>query len=280
MSRADSGMTMTRTIPPSAFDWASPDDFQVGDRRQLSLFGSPVTLLWLPDRKNRPGVPKSTQPVLRPNRADRIVAEESLWEDRGCVLTPNRFPFAQRELLLWAKEPTREPTLAMFEVAFTFEEVTGCATLLNSMGAAASISRSHVHFVAEPSGFLASLATEPVALKCLEDIPDVEVVRLAPPCPILVLGVRGTNRAKAVHRLLELRSALAFNLASEHGTTWIMPRSSAEIPTPHFPHAFGGAELWGQWCFAERDTFDGATEQDLEAALKVAGWPRDSSMET
>jgi hypothetical protein len=203
------------------------------------------------------------------------VAEESVWRANGCALTPNRFPFARRELLLWAEDPCREPGLALLETALLLEERCRGTVLLNSMGAAASITRAHAHVLGETLPFLDRLPREPWQALGL-DLGEVETWQLAPPFPGLAVGVAGAAaaRARAVHRLLEARTALAFNAASQNGITWVFPRSAVEIPAPHFPHALGGAELWGRWCYAERAAFAAATPRDLEQALQLGLWPR------
>lgn len=254
------GLVTTRGVEPAA-------------RRVLSLLGAEVELLWLPQRATRPGIPTRGQPPFRAATAERILAEETLWRGHGCALTPNRFPFASRQLVLWAEAPVRELTPAMLALALQLEVATGGTLLLNTIGAAASIPRAHVHLVAERLPFLAGLATEPYALPGLEPAGAIELVRLAAPYPALALGLRGppADRARAAARLLELRATPAVNLVSSAGTTWIVPRSGIEIPAPHFPHALGAAELWGRWCYADRGAFERAGAGDLLAAIALGG---------
>jgi hypothetical protein len=44
-----------------------------------------------------------------------------------------------------------------------------------------------------------------------------------------------------------------------------------EIPKPYFPQALGGAELWGRWCFDDRNALENSTARDLEQAVRLSG---------
>jgi len=103
----------------------------------------------------------------------------------------------------------------------------------------------------------------------------VSVARVRPPFPSYVLALSGAPdaRARAVHRLLVLRAAIAFNAVDDGETTWLMPRSAAEITAPWFPQAFGASELWGRWCFLDEGPFRRADADGLLAALALAGFP-------
>ena len=166
-------------------------------------------------------------------------------------------------------------------MAFEFEAAVGGATVLNSVGAAASIPRAHLHVVSDQQPFLSNQPEEPVELDLLADL-DVAASRLAEPFPVLVLALRGSiaARAQALALLTEHRSALAYNIVSQGGTSWFVPRSAQEITAPHFPQALGGAEFWGRWCFGDEEPFRAMTTADAEAALRMAGVPSSSPLQT
>jgi hypothetical protein len=62
----------------------------------------------------------------------------------------------------------------------------------------------------------------------------------------------------------------AVNAVAADEAVFVYPRS-IETPAPHFPYALGAAELWGRWCYTEREPFERATGADLERALVAAG---------
>jgi hypothetical protein len=264
------------SIPDDPFSLLPSQPLNVTARAELQLFGAGAELICLPDRAARSGVP-GTRPAFQPNRADEIIRREAVWEAPGVALTPNRFPFADRHAVLWCTERRWHPSLAMLEVGFAIEDATAGTTIVNSVGAAASIARSHIHLIGERLPYLsqlrkADLEADVVGLR-KTDLDGCQLERLASPFPVLAVGVRGphANRARVVHRLLECRTTPAFNLIGSEGTAWLVPRSEVEVPAPHFPQALGGAEFWGRWCFDDRDTLEKSTAQALEQAVRLTG---------
>ncbi len=262
-------------LPDDPFRLCSAPPFQPAARREMRLFGAPAELLWLPQRRSRPGLPRAGQPAFRKSRIAKILSEETVWRGDGGALTPNPYPFAERQAIVWAEAPIREPDLGLLELVLRFEEHTGGALLINSTGAAASFARAHAHLLAEPNAFLEELPREPFDPDFLEPVAGVDIVRLAPPVPILAVGVRGAarDRARAIHQLLQRRTTAAFNVVSQNGVSWVVPRT-IETPAPEFPQALGAAELWGRWCFNDEQPFEEATPEKLEAVLTRIGHPR------
>lgn len=261
-------------LPADPFALVRHAPFRVADRRELEICGRRTTLVWLPERRTRPGVPTDGMPPFRPDRVARILADETVWRSGGLALTPNRYPFAARQLILWSERPLREPDREMLEVGFALAEAVDGTILFNSVGAAASVPRAHAHLLAERGSFLTGMATSPLQADWVDPIPGVEVATLTRfPCTVLELRGPTDLRARAVHRLLELRTSPAFNLVADRDRCWIAPRSPVEIPAPHFPHALGAAELWGRWCYADENAFRAATPDDLERALRIGGYP-------
>lgn len=263
---------MQADLPADPFALAPLPAPQVAARRTLALCGGTVELAWLPLRAQRLGIPRADRPPLRPPLAEEILAKEALWRGGGVVLTPNRYPFAARQVLLWDEAPQREAGENLLRAALLLEERTGGTVQLNTVGAAASLPRAHVHLIGEVLPFLAAFRGEPCRAAWLPALPGVDVLELAPPFPVLGLGVRGPApaRAAALARLLELRGTPAANVVSAAGTSWWFPRSPVEIPAPHFPHALGASELAGRWCYTDERVFAAATAGDLEAALRAA----------
>ncbi|MEZ5966623.1 MAG: hypothetical protein R3F56_22490 [Planctomycetota bacterium] len=242
--------------------------------RAVKIFGGEVDLVWLPERARRRCPP---QVLLHADRAPRILAEERLWQcDRSAaVLTPNRYPFARRAALLWSARPQREADAELIALALELAEPFGGTALLNTLGAAATQPRAHLHLVHERLGFLAGLATVPARLEHEDPaLAAVDVVRLAPPFPGLVLGVRGARaaRAAAAARLLALRVSAAANLVSDGTTTWFVPRR-CETPAPHVSRPLGCAELWGRFCYEDEAEFAAADAASLAAAWAAALLP-------
>ena len=264
------------TIPDDPFALLPHSPLNVTARVELELFGARAELICLPDRGVRVGAP-GARAVFQPNRADEIIQRESVWEAPGMALTPNRFPFADRHAVLWCTERRWHPSLEMLEVGFAMEDTVAGTSIVNSVGAAASITRGHIHLVGEQLPFLAQLpksavAAEEVGLRA-EDLDGCQLDRLAPPFPVWSVGVRGphAHRARVVIRLLECLTTPSFNLIGSDGTAWLVPRSPMEIPKPYFPQALGGAELWGRWCFDDRNALENSTARDLEQAVRLSG---------
>lgn len=258
-------------LPTDPFILIPASEFEAAGRRQMPVYGQQVELLYLPGRGRRQGIPGPGIPPFRPSPMARILSEEALWRGQGVTITANPFPFAQRQLLMWAEAPVREVSLEMLEMAITMAERCQGTALLNSTGAAASISRAHLHLIGDQGGFLSKLPSEVVHPDYLPEDPALECRICTAPFPGFVHILRGPirSRARASHQLLELRSTPAVNLISTGGQTFIVPRSTLEIPSPHFPHALGAAELFGRWCYADEKAFAEATSADLEKALAL-----------
>ncbi|MHC4515095.1 MAG: hypothetical protein ACYTKC_02400 [Planctomycetota bacterium] len=264
-------------LPVDPFALFEHPVFTPAARREMTVFGAPVELLYLPERKARPGVPRAGRSAFPAQFVERILGQEAVWEGNGVALTPNRYPFARRQAVFWAQAPLREPDAAMLELLLRLEEKVGGTVLLNSVGAAASIPRCHLQLLDESLDFVGHFDTVRELPDALAELPSgVACFALAPPFPGVAVGVRGSARERAgvVHRLLEARSSPAFNLVSQDSTTWVFPRSAIETPAPHFPHALGAAELWGRWCFSDEEPFRATTPQDLEVALQLCCYPR------
>lgn len=247
--------------------------FEPAEQRTLELHGGQVELFFLPQRGGRSGRADAARPSFPPCRAERILAEESVWASDELALTPNLHPFAERHLLLWSRSPRREPDAAFLATGFELADRCGGALLVNSIGAAASIPWLHAHLLGERRGYLGGLPTLPVDAGGSD--PDVEIQRVGAPFPAHMLALRGSidRLAGAVGDLLRRRTTPAFSLVYENGRAFVMPRG-IETPAPHFPQALGSAELWGRWCFEDEDAFRSATPGSLDAALGAAGRAR------
>lgn len=240
--------------------------------RRLCVFGAPVEAVLVPARRRRLDAANVARPAFARSRAAGIVAAESLWRGGGMALTPNAFPFAHGQRLLWPEAPLREPDAALWQAAFAWADAAGGAALANTVGAASSIGRAHVHLCAERLPFLAGLPEQPAPPDLVELPSGAKLV--AKDAPFCLLGVRGpaAARAAAVVRLAEARLTAAWNVVDQDGTAWLLPRRT-ETPAPHFPHALGAAEAWGRWCYVDDVAFANARAADLEAALLAAGCP-------
>jgi hypothetical protein len=244
--------------------------FVVVDRRRANVFGAPVELVFVPARQQRGDRATADRPAFRRSRAAAITGDEALWRDDRHVLTPNRYPFAGNQRILWPNTPRRDPDLAMWHALGDWADAARGAALLNSIGAAATIARAHAHLLAERSPFLAALPERPLRTGLIDVPAGVEL--LAKDVPFCLLGVRGDPgpRAAALVDLAEARLTAACNVVVQDGTAWLYPRR-VETPAPHFPFALGAAEVWGRWCYGERAPFDAATGPELERALVAAG---------
>ncbi|MCA8977669.1 MAG: hypothetical protein KDC98_23295 [Planctomycetes bacterium] len=240
-------------------------------RRELSVFGAPVEAVLVPDRKARQGIAEPLRPPFARPRAADIVAAEAFWRDDGLALTPNRFPFAHQQRILWPTEPDREPDAAMWAAICAWVDASAGTAMVNTIGAAASIARAHAHLTPESLPFLSTIGVDPGPLDLVELPAEVELVvaRL----PFHLLGIRGgsaTARGLTITRLAEARLTPSWNVVVQTGTAWLYPRR-VEIPAPHFPSALGAAELWGRWCYVAEEPFAAVSGQALERALIEAG---------
>ena len=238
--------------------------------RTLTVFGGPVELVLVPGRKARRDVARGDRPPFGRSPAARIVRDEAFWRGVGLALTPNRYPFAHQQRILWTTLPVRDPDFALWHAAADWADRSNGTALVNNVGAASTIARAHVHLLPERLPFLGALPERRCELD-LVDLPGSAelVVKDAPFC---LLGVRGpaAARAEALLRLAEARLTSAWNVVIEGGTAWVFPRR-VETPSPHFSHALGSAEVWGRWCYVDEQPFAAATATDLERALVAAG---------
>lgn len=239
-------------------------------RRELRVFGAAVELVWLPDRAARQGRPGAQRPAFAADAGARIVAAEAQWRGRGAAVTPNRYPFASRHAIVWPDAPLRAPDVAFWTLLAELADHRGGTLLLNSVGAAASIARTHAHWTAETLPFLDQLPESPLAADWLPRIDGAAFAQKDVPCALV--GVRGAPvaRAEALAALQTLRLSPAWNALLTRGAAWLLPRA-VETPLPHFPYPLGAAELWGRWCWLDEAPFAAATGPELERALCAAG---------
>ncbi len=251
------------TLPP----WSA------SRRREVEVYGVTVELVLLPERAGRPGRAGDDRPVFLPSPAQRIVTEEALWADAQLGLTPNRYPFAERQLILWSLTERREPDAYFLATMFHWCDEHGLSGLVNSIGAAASIPRAHAHLTPEQGGFLTAVPHRRLEADWLPGADGVEFLQAD--VPFCAIGVRGpaAARADAMVSLQEIRMTPAYSLVSHPQVTWHVPRTHWETPTPHFPHALGAAELWGRWCYSDASAFAEATARKLEQALVLSCAP-------
>jgi hypothetical protein len=256
------------TRPPTGPDAQLPP-FAIEARRTLSVFGAPVELVLVPARQQRGDRATGERPAFRRSRAAAITTEEVLWRDELHVVTPNRYPFARDQRILWPVAARREPDLSMWATINHWADAGGCA-LLNTIGAAATIARAHAHLLPERSAFLAGLGDRTLRSDLIDVPAGAEL--LAKDVPFCLLGVRGDadTRAEALVRLAEARLTAAWNVVVQDRTAWLYARR-VETPAPHFPYALGAAEVWGRWYYGEQAPFAAATQNDLERALVAGG---------
>ncbi|HEX5050859.1 MAG TPA: hypothetical protein VFZ65_03725 [Planctomycetota bacterium] len=257
------------TCPPLE-PHASLVPFAPTARRELSVFGAPATLVLVPGRGTRQGRATNDRPAFRRSAAARIVRDEAFWRGGGLALTPNRYPFAHAQRLLWPEQPLRDPDANMWTAIGEWAAASGGTALLNNVGAAATIARAHAHLLPERLPFLDALRELDRAADLIDVPPGVELVRKD--VPFCLVGVRGgaRDRAAALLLLAEARLTAAWNVVVQDRTAWLFPRR-VETPTPHFPYALGAAEVWGRWCYVDEEPFAAATAADLERALVAAG---------
>ena len=69
--------------------------------------------MWLPERVGRRGRPGTGRPPFPESFVEHILADETVWRDDRFALTPNKHPFAARQLLPSARArsaPDASPT--------------------------------------------------------------------------------------------------------------------------------------------------------------------------
>ena len=240
--------------------------------RTLSVFGAAVQLALLPGRRARSGHDREGRAAFVRSPAERILDEETSWRAGGLALTPNRYPFARDQHILWMARPAREPDREFWQVALDWVERSDGTALLNNIGAAATIPRAHAHLIGERLPFLANLPER--ELRDLPiDVPD-GCQLVAKDLPFCVLGVRGAavDRAEALLRLADACTTATWNVVLTRDAAWVVPRGE-QTPAPWFPAPLGAAELWGRFCYTDEQPFARATAEDLEAALVAATRP-------
>ncbi len=239
-------------------------------RRTLRVFGADVELVWLPERAARPGRPGPDREAFRRDLGARIAATEAIERTATFTRTPNKFPFASAQSVLWSERALREPDVEFLTAAMQWLDQRGGTLLGNSIGAAASIPRAHLHHTEEVLPFMSQLAEEPWTAVWLPREGGVEWCRKR--VPFCLVGVRGEveGMARAIAALQMSRMTAAVNVVATKGEAWVFPRA-VETPAPQFPYALGAAEVWGRWCYLEERAFVSARTEDLEQAFASAG---------
>ncbi len=241
--------------------------------RTCKLFGQTVQLALIPGRRARSGHLQTGRPALQRNKAEQILREEAYWRTETLAVTPNKFPFAKNQQILWMAHPAREPDYAFWLTARNWVDRSNGTALLNNIGAAATIPRAHAHLIDERIPFLAELPERPLETDLIT-VPDgCELVRKD--VPFCMIGIRGSiaGTAESLIRLADARLTATWNVVITKDATWIVPRTK-QTPAPFFKQAVGAAEFWGRWCYIDEESFAAATEADLEQALMITTTPR------
>jgi hypothetical protein len=243
--------------------------FEPAAKRTLSLFGKSVQLALVPGRKARSGHIQEERPALQRSPADRILNEEAYWRHETLALTPNKFPFAKNQRILWMANPAREPDRTFWLAALHWANQSDGTALLNNIGAAATIPRAHAHLVDEQMPFLSELSERPLQTDLIDVPEDCELV--CKDVPFCMIGVRGglEGQADTLMRLADARLTATWNVIIMNDAAWIVPRGK-QTAAPFFDQAIGSAEIWGRWCYVEEEQFAAATSADLEQALEIA----------
>ncbi|MEO0480015.1 MAG: hypothetical protein AAF196_11075 [Planctomycetota bacterium] len=259
--------------PDDPFALVPKPAFAPTARRALEFAGGEVELCWMPERAQRSGKPGAGRPPFLASPADRILREETVLERGAIAITPNKFPFSDRHLVLWQKRPIREAERELLDAVVSLAEKVEGTAIVNSIGAAASIPRAHAHVLGERLGFLPRFERATVGSTFGLEPGGARLSRLSG-LPIECLAIDGpfADRIALTHGLLQVRMTTAFNLIGEGETLYLIPRSATEIPAPHFPQALGAAEIWGRWCFHDQQAFENATAESLTQAFQIAGY--------
>ncbi|MEC8253271.1 MAG: hypothetical protein VX044_08670 [Planctomycetota bacterium] len=240
--------------------------------RELQLFGAPVELALLPGRRLRAGAERRAQPPFQRSPAPRIIEEESYWRDGALALTPNKFPFARDQRILWVTEPAREPDGVFWQAALKWVDRADGTVLLNNIGAAATIARAHAHLVGERLPFLEQVREQPLTTAPIEPPAGCELIQKR--LSRCVLGVRGpvAGRARALELLADARTTATWNVVLTRDAAWVIPRAQ-QTPEPHLGCPMGAAEFWGRFCFVDEGPFAAANASTLGAAWEQAAAP-------
>ncbi len=247
---------------------------RIAARKDVVVFDAPAAAILLPDRAGRPGLER---PAFRTARAETILRNETRWSDGAVALTANRYPFAERHVVLWSCAAVREADERLLAAAFALAARVDGTALLNTIGAAATIAHAHVHVIGERSTFLPAVSPwVPFAVPLdANDAPGVATTRADAAGAPLIVQLRGNvlARARACARLLQLRGTAAINVVADADATWLFPRGPVETPAPEFPFALGAAEVFGRFCFSTEPAFAAADGPAMERALTRAGIP-------
>ena len=237
--------------------------------RTLRLYDAPVELAVLPERRRREGADRDGHAPFQRSPAARIIEAEAYWRCDSLALTPNRFPFARDQRVLWMADPAREPDRDFWRAALDWVDRSDGTALLNTIGAAATIPRAHAHLVGERLPFLDRLGERPLAAAPIRTPAGCELV--CKELPRCVIGVRGpaAGRADALALLADARATATWNVVMTREVAWVVPRA-LQTPRPHFPGPMGAAEFWGRFCYVEEGPFAAATAADLQSAWELA----------
>lgn len=258
---------------PPIVPHASLTPFEPTALRTCKLFGQTVELALIPGRRARFGHLDKDRPALQRNKAEQILCEETYWRTETLAVTPNKFPFAKNQQILWMAHPAREPDRTFWLTARNWVDCSNGTALLNNIGAAATIPRAHAHLIDERMPFLADLPERPLATDLITVPPGCELI--CKDVPFCIIGIRGdiAGTAESLIRLADARLTSTWNVVITKDATWIVPRAK-QTPTPFFNQAVGAAEFWGRWCYIDEEPFAAASEADLEQALVMATMPR------
>lgn len=248
---------------------ASIVPFEPKAERTLEVFGTTVHLVLVPGRRGRSGHVRGGRPALHRSPVDRILREEAYWQTDHLALTPNKFPFARNQRILWMANFAREPDLTFWQAALAWVEASDGTALLNNVGAAATIPRAHAHLTGEKMPFLPALAERPLEADLIDVPTGCELLRKD--VPFCLIGVRGdlAGKASVLMRLGDARLTATWNVIATKDAVWIVPRGK-QTPAPFFAAALGSAEFWGRWCYVDEEPFQRASANDLEQALRIA----------
>ncbi len=241
------------------------------DKRTVNAFNMDFHVLYMPWRGVRREKGKMPSPFSR-DRAYEIISREAIWRKGKYVVTPNKYPFAERQLLLWEDDREREPGEGLITLSLAIlGKLEGMTGLMNTTGSAATIAKAHMQ--------MAGLGRKPAVSKIpLEWMETGGILAGFPErgsgWPGFFVAMKGDPErvGNLTKTLLIQRRCPAFNIIISENTLYLFPRLR-ETEMEAYPYPLGALELAGCFAFEHEETFLSATGERIEKAISASCYP-------
>ena len=241
------------------------------DKRRITAFGVEYDILYVPWRGKRREKGDIPPPFIK-DRAYEIIKNEEIWRYNKYVITPNKYPFSKRQILLWEDNRLREPSANLISLSYLIvAKLKGYTGLMNTTGSAATIPKAHMQ--------IANIERRPAVAEFpmkWKHYNDFKIGFPAEESKFQVFYICFSGDAIAIGKIVEniliQRRCTSFNIIIFEDLLYLFPRLK-ETKKEAYPYPLGALELAGCFAFEHKEPFLNTTSKKIEQAITESCYP-------